>query len=121
MPAFPNPSRLNEKRAAICRQLTARSDVSITVNNDMVWQYQGVVERWHRSMKNQVLPTNHHLPGDLKSRIAELIEYYNTQRDHESLNRLTPEDVYTDRGQTVLNRRTRIKQKSLADRRRLYD
>lgn len=41
-------------------------------------------------------------------------------RYHESLNNLTPEDVYTGRGQTVLNRRWRIKQKTLAERRRLY-
>jgi hypothetical protein len=39
---------------------------------------------------------------------------------HESLNNLTPEDVYTGRDQTVLNRRARTKQKTLADRRRLY-
>lgn len=33
---------------------------------------------------------------------------------------LAPEDVYTGRGQTVLNRRQRIKQKTLAERRHLY-
>jgi putative transposase len=42
------------------------------------------------------------------------------ERYHESLNNLTPEDVYTGRGQTVLNRRRRIKLKTLAERRRLY-
>ena len=82
---------------------------------------QGKIERWHRSMKNQVLLENYYLPGDLKARIGEFIEYYNTERYHESLNNLTPEDVYTGRGQTVLNRRQRIKQKTLAERRRLYD
>ncbi len=82
---------------------------------------QGKIERWHRSMKNQVLLENYYLPGDLKARIGEFIEYYNTKRYHESLNNLTPEDVYTGRGQTVLNRRQRIKQKTLAERRRLYD
>ena len=82
---------------------------------------QGKIERWHRSMKNQVLLENYYLAGDLKARIGEFIEYYNTERYHESLNNLTPEDVYTGRGQTVLNRRQRIKQKTLAERRRLYD
>ncbi|MFC1796043.1 hypothetical protein ACFL1V_03000 [Pseudomonadota bacterium] len=33
---------------------------------------------------------------------------------------LPPQDVYTGRGQTVLNRRRRIKLKTLAERRRLY-
>jgi len=81
---------------------------------------QGKIERWHRSMKNQVLLENYYLPGDMKARIGEFIAYYNTQRYHESLNNLTPEDVYAGRGQTVLNRRMKIKQKTIAERRRLY-
>jgi transposase InsO family protein len=55
-------------------------------------------------------------PGE----IAEFVDNYNTERYHENLNNLTPEDRYTCRGQTVLNRRRRIKQKTLAERRRLY-
>ena len=70
---------------------------------------QGKIELWHRSMKNQVLLENYYLPRDLNTRIGEFIDYYNTRRYHESLNNLTPEDVYTGRGQTVLNRRQRIK------------
>ena len=81
---------------------------------------QGKIERWHRSMKNQVLLENYYLPGDLEARLGEFINYYNTQRYHESLNNLTPEDVYTGRGQTVLNRRMKIKQKTIAERRRPY-
>jgi putative transposase len=71
-------------------------------------------------MKNQVLLENYCLPGNLKARIGAFVNYYNTQRYHESLKNLTPEDVYTGQGQTVLNRRRRIKQKTLAERRRLY-
>jgi transposase InsO family protein len=81
---------------------------------------QGKIERWHRSLKNQVLLENYYLPGDLKARIGEFVNYYNTQRYHESLDNLTPEDVYTGRGQTVLDRRRRIKQKTIEERRRLY-
>ena len=81
---------------------------------------QGKIERWHRSLKNQVLLENYYLPGDLKARIAEFVDYYNTERYHESLDNLTPEDVYTGRGQTVLDRRRRIKQKTIKKRRRLY-
>ena len=81
---------------------------------------QGKIERWHRSMKNQVLLENYYLPGDLKARIGEFVNYYNTERYHESLSNLTPEDVYTGRGQTVLNRRRKIKQKTIEQRRRLY-
>ena len=81
---------------------------------------QGKIERWHRSLKNQVLLENYYLPGDLKACIAEFVDYYNTERYHESLNNLTPEDVYTGRGQTILNRRRKIKLKTIEKRRRLY-
>lgn len=81
---------------------------------------QGKIERWHRSLKNQVLLENYYLPGDLNARISEFVDYYNTERYHESLNNLTPEDVYTGRGQTVLNRRRKIKLKTIERRRRLY-
>ena len=78
------------------------------------------IERWHRSLKNQVLLETYYLPGDLKARIAEFVDYYNTERYHESLNNLTPEGVYTGRGQAILDRRRKIKQKTIEDRRRLY-
>jgi transposase InsO family protein len=81
---------------------------------------QAKIERGHRSMKNQVLLENYYVPGDLKARIAEFVEYYNTERYHETLNDLTPEDVFTGRGQTVLNRRRKIKQKTIQQRRRLH-
>lgn len=81
---------------------------------------QGKIERWHRSMKNQVLLENYYLPGDLKVRISEFVNYYNTERYRESLNNLTPKDVYIGRGQIVMTRRKRIKQKMIEQRRRLY-
>jgi putative transposase len=52
--------------------------------------------------------------------IGEFFDFHITGRYHESLNNLTLEDVYTGRGQTVLNWRRRIKQKTLAEKRRLY-
>jgi len=52
----------------------------------------------HLLSKRLGVAENHYLPSDLELRIAEFIEYYNTQRYHESLNNLTPEDVYTGRG-----------------------
>ena len=81
---------------------------------------QGKIERYHRSMKNVVKLQHYYFPGEPEEEIRRFVEYYNNERYHESLNNLTPEDVYTGRGQTVLNRRRRIKQKTLAERRRLY-
>jgi transposase InsO family protein len=71
-------------------------------------------------MKNQVLLENYYSPGELKLRIGEFVEYYNHERYHESLNNLIPADVYYGRGQSVLDRREKIKLKTLAMRRQMH-
>ena len=81
---------------------------------------QGKIERYHRSMKNQVLLENYYLPGALESRLARFVDYYNHERYHERLNNLTPADVYFGRGQAILERRERTKRKTMAFRRRLH-
>jgi transposase InsO family protein len=53
-------------------------------------QTQGKIERWHCSMKNQVLLENYYFPNELKTRIGEFVTYYNHERYHESLDNLTP-------------------------------
>jgi hypothetical protein len=74
---------------------------------------QGKIERYHRSMKNVVLLQNYFLPGDLEREVERFVAFYNQQRYHESLNNLTPADVYFGRAQEVLTRRAEIKQKTL--------
>jgi putative transposase len=81
---------------------------------------QGKIERYHRSMKNQILLENYYLPGHLEQRLTEFVDYYNLRRYHESLNNLTPADVYFGRGQTILTRRETIKLKTIELRRRLH-
>ncbi len=81
---------------------------------------QGKIERYHRSMKNQILLENYYLPGQLEQRLAEFVDSYNLRRYHESLNNLTPGDVYFGRGQTILTRRENIKLKTIELRRRLH-
>lgn len=78
---------------------------------------QGKIERYHRSMKNVVLLSNYYYPWELEQAIAAFVEYYNHQRYHESLQNLTPEDVYLGREKEVLSRREKIKQQTLAQRR----
>jgi len=81
---------------------------------------QGKIERWHRSMKNQILLENYYLPSELEARIPDFVSYYNTRRYHESLDNVTPEAVYFGRAQTILNRRQTIKRETLEQRRRLH-
>lgn len=83
-------------------------------------QTQGKIERWHRSLKNQILLENYYLPGELEERIRRFVDYYNHERYHESLSNLTPADVYYGRGQAILDKREKIKQQTLAMRRQVY-
>jgi len=61
-------------------------------------QTQGKIERWHQTLKNRILLENYYLPGDLKAKIGAFVDHYNRRRYHESLNNLTPADVYCGRG-----------------------
>jgi transposase InsO family protein len=80
-------------------------------------QTQGKIERWHQTLKNRILLENYFLPGDLEAQIAAFVERYNHRRYHESLDNLTPADVYFGRGQTILLQRERIKRKTIELRR----
>ena len=80
-------------------------------------QTQGKIERWHQTLKNRILLENYFLPGDLEASIERFIEHYNYHRYHESIGNLTPADVYTGRGQTILLERERIKRKTIEQRR----
>jgi len=81
-------------------------------------QTQGKIERYHRSMKNIVKLENYYFPEQLKERLAEFVEYYNNHRYHESLNNLTPTDVYHGRAESILKQRELIKQRTMKRRRK---
>jgi putative transposase len=80
-------------------------------------QTQGKIERWHQTLKNRILLENHYLPGDLEARVGAFVDHSNHHRYHESLDHLTPADVYLGRGEAVLLERERIKRQTLASRR----
>ena len=80
-------------------------------------QTQGKIERWHQTLKNRILLDNSYLPGDLEQRIAAFVTHYNHDRYHESLENLTPADVYFGRGPDILEQRNRIKRQTIANRR----
>jgi putative transposase len=78
---------------------------------------QGKIERWHQTLKNRILLENYFLPGDLETQIAAFVDDYNHRRYHESIDNLTPADVYFGRGPTILAERERIKRQTIANRR----
>jgi len=70
---------------------------------------QGKIERYHRSMKNVVNLQNYYFPGELENEIDSFVEYYNNYRYHESLDNLTPADVYYGKRREILQKRDLIK------------
>src|ERR1700704_5714887 len=81
---------------------------------------QGKIERWHQTLKNRILLENYYLPGDLENQIEAFVANYNHRRYHESIDNLTPADVYFGRGQTILLERERIKRQTIQNRRLLH-
>ena len=83
-------------------------------------QTQGKIERYHRTMKNVIKLDNYYSPEDLMCAVSKFVDYYNNQRYHESLNNLTPADVYFGRDKKILRERRKIKEKTLQQRRSDY-
>jgi transposase InsO family protein len=67
-------------------------------------------------LKNRILLENYFFPDDLEATIEAFVDHYNHQRYHESINNLTPADVYFGRGQAILEQRERIKQMTIETR-----
>jgi len=77
---------------------------------------QGKIERYHRSMKNVVKLNNYYSTGELITAIGSFVEYYNNKRYHESLNNVTPADVYFGRNGDIEEKRKQIKWRTLRQR-----
>ena len=55
-------------------------------------------------------------PSELEKAIAQWVEYYNESRFHESLDNLTPRNVYLGQGEKIKRIRETIKQNSINKR-----
>ena len=82
-------------------------------------QTQGKIERYHRSMKNVIKLNHYFCPSELEKAIDEWVDYYNEKKFHESLDNLTPKDVYLGQGEKIKKIREIIKQKSI--NKRIFD
>ena len=83
-------------------------------------QTQGKIERYHRSMKNVVKLQHYYFPGELEAAIGDFVAYYNKERYHESLDNVTPADVYFGRQHAVLTERSKIKRRTMERRKKEY-
>ena len=79
---------------------------------------QGKIERYHRTMKNLIKLQNYWFPEELERNIEAFVQWYNNERVHESLNNVTPHDMYQGKQREILTRRENIKRKTLKERKR---
>lgn len=104
--------------ASDLQDFLARNDMSHTRGQPYHPMTQGKIERWHRTMKNQIKLQNYYFPGELEREIKAFVDHYNHQRVHESLDNLTPADVYHGRAKEVMTLRNELKEQTLRRRRR---
>lgn len=83
-------------------------------------QTRGKIERYHLSMKNVVKLDHYCCPDELKEALNKFVNFYNHKRYRESLNNVTPTDVYYGKREQILKRRAKIKQQNMKLRRSLY-
>ena len=98
------------------KQWLARNGMTHTRGAPYHPQTQGKIERYHRSMKNVIKLENYYFPWELERAIADWVHHYNNERYHESLDNVTPADVYAGRRQVILDQRAVVKLQTLNQR-----
>jgi len=79
---------------------------------------QGKIERYHRTMKNIIKLQHYYFPWELEREIDSFVRDYNHERVHESLNNMTPADVYFGRAREIQTLRDIVKKHTMQQRRR---
>ena len=79
-------------------------------------QTNGKIERYHRSTKEQINLVVWESPEQLRAELEKFIAFYNTQRYHEALGNVTPDDVFYSKRESILEKRRKLKQKTLQRR-----
>jgi len=102
--------------AQALREYLTENGISHTRGKPYHPMTQGKIERYHRSMKNLLLLEHYYAPAELEKQIRVFVKYYNNQRYHESLDNVTPADVYYGRDREIRQRREEIKRKTMRSR-----
>jgi transposase InsO family protein len=82
-------------------------------------QTQGKVERFNRTIKDQLYVYTYYSPDELRKALKEAVDWYNN-RPHEALKNVSPNDVYAGRKEEILQRRAEKKKLTL-ERRKAYN
>lgn len=124
LPPFARPKLLSDNGSCYIsgnfKEFIERKEMTHTRGKPLHPQTQGKIERYHRSMKSIIKLDNYYSPDELTRRLKEFVEYYNNHRYHESLNNVTPADVYFGREQKILRKRALTKVKTLKHRKEMY-
>jgi len=101
------------------KEYLAEQDIKHTRGRPYHPMTQGKIERYHRTLKNVINLENYFLPWHLEHKVGEFVDYYNNKRVHESLDNLTPADVFHGRAREIKGARDLVKEQTLRRRRRL--
>ena len=80
-------------------------------------QTNGKIERYHRTLKEQVKLVVYESPPVLEKAVADFLRYYNHRRYHEGIGNVTPADAYYGRRELILARRKEVTERTLRERR----
>ena len=83
-------------------------------------QTNGKLERYHRTLKDDVNQVPYEVVGDLEAAIRAFVEFYNYRRYHKALKNVTPSDVLEGRLEAILAHRKEV-QRETFDRQRRYN
>ena len=82
-------------------------------------QTNGKIERYHKSLKEQIYLTTNDCPNELKAEIGKFISNYNSKRYHEGIGNVAPDDVYYGRRDEIIKRRKEKKHATIKKRKEL--
>ena len=75
-------------------------------------QTNGKLERYHRTLKQEVNQLPYDVPTDLVAAVAAFVDYYNFRRYHTALGDVIPADVLHGHREQILLRRKEIRQQT---------
>lgn len=80
-------------------------------------QTNGKIERYHQTLKRNVNQVPYDVPVELEDAIGRFVEFYNHRRYHKALDDITPADMLAGRRDEILERRRKVKERTIARRR----